>query len=84
MICQHCHYEVGEDEAKFDQDMPANAYHEDCYDEAVCECGHKSWDKRGFCIDCLISAEEKIKNGELVLESINEDNYFLNKYGGDK
>lgn len=57
MICAHCHYQVDERDAVFNDDMPALPFHEDCYEEHYCECGNRAWDESGLCLDCKSEAE---------------------------
>lgn len=56
MICHYCKYDIKEGHEFFDEDLPSNAYHEDCYDIAFCDCGRKVWEN-GLCLDCSSDAE---------------------------
>lgn len=54
MICPNCGCDVSEKEAVYNDDAPAQAFHEDCYDEYYCECGERATES-GMCSDCLFS-----------------------------
>lgn len=59
MKCSHCEFEIKHD-VFWNDDAPAQPFCGACYEELYCECGNRSWDGSGLCLDCLSAAQDRI------------------------